>query len=97
MHNIGPLVKAELAEKILKVGVNLTLVWDNLEKAGYVGRESDPADRRFVVVKLTAKGEAFITALFPKVVANVTREMNALSGTELSDLGRLCKKIGLRG
>lgn len=97
LHHIGPLCQSELAEKLLKSGGNLTLVVDNLEKAGYVGRERDPADRRFVVVKLTAKGETFIAALFPKVVANVTREMSALSGTELSDLGRLCKKIGRRG
>ena len=67
---------------------------DNLEKAGYVQRERDPADRRFVVVKLTPKGQTFISALFPKVVANVTGEMSVLSSTELSDLGRLCKKIG---
>jgi MarR family 2-MHQ and catechol resistance regulon transcriptional repressor len=96
LHHIGPLCQSELAEKLLKSGGNLTLVVDNLEKANYVARERDPADRRFVVVRLTDKGQAFITALFPKVVANVTREMNALSGTELSDLGRLCKKIGLR-
>ncbi len=97
LHHIGPLCQSELAEKLLRSGGNLTLVVDNLEKAGYVVRERDPADRRFVVVKLTDKGEAFISALFPKIVANVTREMSALSSTELSDLGRLCKKIGLRG
>jgi len=96
LHHIGPLCQSELAEKLLKSGGNHTLVVDNLEKAGYVGRERDPADRRFVVVKLSAKGEAFISALFPKVVANITKEMSALSGTELSDFGRLCKKIGLR-
>jgi MarR family transcriptional regulator, 2-MHQ and catechol-resistance regulon repressor len=96
LHHIGPLCQSELAEKLLKSGGNLTLVVDNLEKAGYVARERDPADRRFVVVKLTDKGQAFISALFPKVAANVTREMSALSGTELSDFGRLCKKIGLR-
>lgn len=92
--HIGPLCQSELAEKLLKSGGNLTLVVDNLEKAGLVARERDPADRRFVVVKLTPKGQAFITALFPKVVANVTREMSSLSSTELFDLGRLCKKIG---
>jgi MarR family 2-MHQ and catechol resistance regulon transcriptional repressor len=96
LHHIGPLCQSELAEKLLKSGGNLTLVVDNLEKAGYVGRERDPADRRFVVVKLTDKGQAFITTLFPKVVANVVREMASLSSTELSDFGRLCKKIGLR-
>ncbi len=95
LHHIGPLCQGELAEKLLRSGGNLTLVVDNLEKAGYVLRERDPADRRFVVVKLTEKGQAFISEIFPKVLANVTREMAALSSTELLDLGRLCKKIGL--
>lgn len=97
LYHIGPLCQSELAEKLLKSGGNLTLVVDNLEKAGYVLRERDPADRRFVVVKLTPKGETFIAALFPKVVTNVTREMATLSSTELADFGRLCKKIGRQG
>ncbi len=96
LHHIGPLCQGELAEKLLRSGGNLTLVVDNLEKAGYVARERDPADRRFVVVKLTDKGAKFISELFPKVVANVVGEMSQLSSTELSDLGRLCKKIGVK-
>ena len=96
LHHIGPLCQSELAEKLLKSGGNLTLVVDNLEKAGYVLRERDPADRRFVVVKLTDKGQAFISSLFPKVATNVTRQMSLLSSTELADLGRLCKKVGLQ-
>jgi MarR family transcriptional regulator, 2-MHQ and catechol-resistance regulon repressor len=97
LHHIGPLCQGELAEKLLRSGGNLTLVVDNLEKAGLVVRERDPADRRFVVVKLTDKGAAFIAEIFPKVAANITREMNRLSSTELLDLGRLCKKVGLLG
>lgn len=96
IHHIGPLCQGELAEKLLRSGGNLTLVVDNLEKAGYVARERDPADRRFVVVKLTDRGAKFISELFPKVVANVATEMGQLSSTELSDLGRLCKKIGVK-
>ncbi len=97
IFHLGPLCQSELAEKLLKSGGNLTLVVDNLEKSGFVVRERDASDRRFVVVKLTSKGQSFIESLFPKVVANVTREMSALSSTELADLGRLCKKIGLQG
>lgn len=96
IYHMGPLSQGELAEKLLRSGGNLTLVVDNLEKAGYVLRERDPADRRFVIVKLTDKGTKFITELFPKVVSNVTREMAILSSTELLDLSRLCKKIGLK-
>lgn len=97
IYHMGPLCQGELAEKLLRSGGNLTLVVDNLEKAGLVARERDPADRRFVVVKLTDAGTKFIAELFPKVVVNVAREMNRLSSTELLDLGRLCKKVGLPG
>ncbi len=96
IHHLGPLCQSELAEKLLRSGGNLTLVVDNLEKAGLVARERDPADRRFVVVKLTPQGAKFIEELFPRVAANVTQEMSLLSSTELFDLGRLCKKIGLK-
>lgn len=95
LHHIGPLCQGELAEKLLRSGGNLTLVVDNLEKAGYVARERDAADRRFVVVKLTEKGAKFIGEIFPRVLSNVTREMSILSSTELFDLGRLCKKVGV--
>lgn len=96
LFHIGPLCQGELAEKLLRSGGNITLVVDNLEKAGYVLRERDPADRRFVVVKLTEHGQAFIAEIFPSVVSKVTQEMAALSSTELLDISRLCKKIGLR-
>ena len=95
LHHIGPLCQGELAEKLLRSGGNLTLVVDNLEKAGYVARERDPADRRFVVVKLTDTGLKFIGEIFPRVLSKVTREMGVLSSTELFDLGRLCKKVGV--
>jgi MarR family transcriptional regulator, 2-MHQ and catechol-resistance regulon repressor len=97
LYHIGPLCQGELAEKLLRSGGNLTLVVDNLEKAGHVVRERDPADRRFVVVKLTERGTALIAELLPHIVANVCREMTRLSSTELLDLSRLCKKVGLPG
>jgi MarR family transcriptional regulator, 2-MHQ and catechol-resistance regulon repressor len=96
LYHVGPQCQGELAEKLLRSGGNLTLVVDNLEKAGFVARERDPADRRFVVVKLTDKGTAFIRDLFPKILGVLLREMNVLSSTEQNDLSRLCKKIGLR-
>lgn len=95
LHHMGPLCQGELSEKLLRSGGNLTLVVANLEKVGYVIRERDPADRRFVVVKLTQKGTVFIAELFPEIVAKISGEMHRLSSTELLDLGRLCKKIGL--
>ena len=78
----GPLCQTELAGKLLKSGGNITLIVDNLEKAGHVVRERSREDRRFVTVSLTDSGRAFITGLFPKVAASITRELSALSSAE---------------
>lgn len=91
----GPLSQSDLAGKLLKSGGNITLIVDNLEKAGHVVRERSSEDRRFVTVSLTDSGRAFITELFPKVAASITRELSALSSAEQFTLGWLCKKAGL--
>ena len=93
----GPLCQTELAGKLLKSGGNITLIVDNLEKAGLVTRERDKEDRRFITVSLTPKGRAFIEELFPKVAASITREFTALSPAEQFTLGWLCKKVGSPG
>lgn len=90
----GPLCQGELAGKLLKSGGNLTLIVDNLEKAGLVARERNPDDRRFITVSLTEKGRAFISELFPKVAASITREFASLSSAEQFTLGWLCRKLG---
>lgn len=90
----GPLCQSELAGKLLKSGGNITLIVDNLEKAGLVTRERDQDDRRFITVSLTPKGRAFIAELFPNVAASITREFGALSSAEQFTLGWLCKKVG---
>jgi len=91
----GPLSQSDLANKLLKSGGNITLIVDNLEKAGHVVRERSSEDRRFVTVSLTDSGRAYITDLFPKVAASITRELGSLSSAEQFTLGWLCKKAGL--
>lgn len=93
--HVGPLCQSDLASKLLRSGGNITLIVDNLEKAGHVTRERNADDRRFVTVSLTEPGRAFITDLFPKVAASITRELGALSSAEQFTLGWLCKKAGL--
>ena len=90
----GPLCQGELASKLLRSGGNVTLVVDNLERAGLVLRERDPEDRRFIMVSLTDKGRAFIQDLFPKLAASLAREFAVLSTAEQFTLGWLCKKLG---
>jgi MarR family 2-MHQ and catechol resistance regulon transcriptional repressor len=91
----GPLFQSALAGKLLRSGGNLTLVVDNLERDGLVTRERDADDRRYIRVALTPKGRRFITGLFPRVAASLTREFAHLTVAEQSTLARLCKKLGL--
>lgn len=91
----GPLCQSELATKLLMSGGNITMVVSNLEKSGWITRQRDEQDRRFVTVSLTDSGRAFITDLFPKVAAAITQELGALTSAEQFTLGWLCKKLGL--
>lgn len=73
---------------------NMTVVVDNLEKRGFVRRERQTKDRRFVVVHLTEEGRGFFETVFPVHVGEVRKVMSALSDAEQDELGRLCRKLG---
>lgn len=93
--HLGPLHQCDLARKHLQSGGNITMIVDNLAKAGLVRRERLLEDRRYVRVHLTDEGRERITSLFPRHVGCVTRQMNALTAAEQEELGRLCRKLGL--
>lgn len=94
--HIGPMHQKDLGRKILKSGGNITMVVDNLEKRGLVERVKDEQDRRHYFVRLTEKGERLIKSFFPTHVARIVKEMGALTKAEQDELGRLCKKVGLK-
>lgn len=96
LHHKGPLCQRDIAAKILKSTGNITMVIDNLEKQGLVKRERISDDRRYLTIRLTAKGEALIGTVFTDVEAAIMAEMGALTEDEQVLLGRLCKKLGLR-
>jgi MarR family 2-MHQ and catechol resistance regulon transcriptional repressor len=97
LHHKGPLCQRDIATKILKSTGNITLVIDNLEKQELVRRERISDDRRYLTIRLTAKGESVISSAFANVEAAIVAEMNALTADEQATLGRLCKKLGLPG
>lgn len=94
LYHLGPMCQGEIAGKLLKSGGNMTLVIDNLEKQGLVRRERAEADRRQVIVSLTAEGEKVIASIFPGHAAYITGVMNVLTPDEQDELGRLCKMLG---
>ena len=93
--HLGPLHQCELAKKHLQSGGNVTMIVDNLEKAGFVRRERLVADRRYVRVCLTPAGRERIAAVFPMHVRQIREQMGVLDPEELEQLGKLCRKLGL--
>ena len=95
LYHLGPLCQGAISAKLLRSSGNITLVIDNLEKNGLVERKRDTGDRRQVTISLTPKGEALIKVIFPRQAATITDEFDVLSAEEQTELGRLCKKLGI--
>ncbi len=93
--HLGPLNQCDLARKHLQSGGNITMIVDNLEKAGFVRRERLAADRRYVRVHLTDVGRGRIEAIFPVHAENIARQLGVLTPAEQEQLGALCRKLGL--
>lgn len=96
LFHLGPLSQSELGSKLLKSGGNITLVIDNLEKRGWVRRDTAPQDRRITIVTLTSSGEALIQEVFPLHLQAIVAEMSVLLPEEQKLLAQLCKKLGKR-
>jgi MarR family 2-MHQ and catechol resistance regulon transcriptional repressor len=93
--HLGPMCQTHISQKLLLSTGNITMVIDNLEKHGYVTRERNSDDRRFVTVSLTPAGEALISGIFPAHADAIREEMSVLSEDEQRQLGALCKKLGI--
>jgi len=95
--HLGPMCPTEIARKLLVSGGNLTMVANNLRKAGLIERRQQSGDRRFVTLDLTADGKRLIKRVFAKHAAALTREVGVLSPAEQLKLASLCKKLGTGG
>lgn len=94
--HLGELHQNDLGQKLLKSSGNITLVVDNLEKRGLITRERSSEDRRFVWVRLTKAGDAFIKTVFPEIVPVIADAMVVLSPFELEKMAEYLKQIGHR-
>lgn len=93
----GPLSHRELGRKLLTSPANLTDVVDKLEARGLVARVRGTADRRQVIVELTAAGRDLIEQVFPRHAGDIAQAMAGLDGGELAQLDALLRKLGMAG
>ncbi len=94
--HLGPLNQKTIASKILSSKSNVVAVIDKLEEVELVKRERCDEDRRVMHVHLTAKGKETIEEILPGHVSAIVEEFGILSKKEQTDLGKLCRKLGLK-
>ena len=94
LYHLGPLSLGDLAGKLLVTGGNVTYVMDRLEEQGMVVRERSPLDRRIIQAKLTEKGYALISEVFPGHGDFIEELSATLSPEEQQELRSLLKKLG---
>lgn len=95
LFHLGPLSQRDIGKKLLSTKGNITMIIDNLEEHGLVKRVADANDRRLTTVQLTANGHALIGKIVPKHVEKITKTLSVLTISEMQELKRLCKKVGL--
>ena len=80
----------ELAEQLLLTHHAAVQMMDRLSKAVLASREASTEDRRLVLLKLTAKGEALLDRLAEMHMEVIVRQEPALSAS-LRQLRKICK------
>jgi len=96
LYHLGPLIQKTIGKKLIISKSNVVAVVDELEKRGLVKRQRSREDRRCVFVHLTENGRTLIQKLLPDHAAAITEEMSCLTAAEQKELGRLCRKLGLK-
>jgi DNA-binding MarR family transcriptional regulator len=66
---------------------------DRLAGKGLVRRLPDPADRRGVIVQLTAEGRARVDSALEQLLMQERRLLGALSASDQSDLADLLRTV----
>lgn len=84
---------SDLAEQVGVTRATMTGLLDNLEKAGLIARESDPKDRRALVIKITAQGIAFAERVCPIHMRNIYTLLRDLSPADHTALRECLAKL----
>jgi MarR family 2-MHQ and catechol resistance regulon transcriptional repressor len=91
----GPLTISQIQQKVRLASGSMTAAVDRLEKLGLVVRKSSPNDRRARILELTSKGKLLAASCFERHAKDIETLMSPLSETEMEQLYRSLKKVGL--
>lgn len=98
-HQSGPeagLSQAQLSDMMLVNRANTTSLIDRMEKAGLVVRTPSPSDRRYNIIKLTARGKKLLAKVEPLYAKQVKKIMAALKENEQKSMIAKLEKIRIR-
>lgn len=87
------LSQAQLSDMMLVNRANITSLVDRMEKAGLVTRTAEPGDRRYNIVKMTAKGKKVFAKVEPLYQRQVQEIMTSLKPAEQKKLAAMLEKI----
>jgi len=89
----GGLSQAQISDMMLVNRANITALIDRMEKAGIVTRTAHSNDRRFNIIKLTAKGEKLFAKVEPLYIEQVHKAMSSLDESRLQKLMTMLEKV----
>lgn len=83
----------ELSELVFKDNASVTRIIDLLIKAGYLEKETNPEDRRKLMLHVTKEGEAIIKDVHQVVLQNRSKALNGIDQKELEIADAVLRKI----
>src|SRR5919198_3593389 len=83
----------ELYRPLMRTSGAMSQRLASLERQGLIERKLDPADRRGIVVSLTAKGRRLVDRIAAEHLANERRLLAPLSRADQETLAALLKKL----
>jgi DNA-binding MarR family transcriptional regulator len=84
----GPCSAANLAREVGLDRSNVTRRADRLERAGFLRREPDPADRRATLLALTDEGQLAVGVTRNRLVARVQDSLASWAPTDVESFAR---------
>jgi len=89
----GKVTQARLAERLEIEPISVSRLVDRMEQAGWVGRETDPADRRIRLVVPTPRALAAHAGIRSLLNGVIAEALQGFSDAERADVIRLLERM----
>ena len=93
-HHPEGLTPTQIAEKTHVSTARITATLNGLGQRGLVSRQSDPHDRRRVIVRTTPDGEDYLRERFSMLFGRVEATLKQLGPDDARELVRLLGRLG---